>query len=264
MTTQFEVYYPFSRCLKIQNDFAKYVKETPNKKHISIDEKFRLIQWLINPLAKPSCQKDYSRRNYAQKTYKWDEARQILWAVAKNEKGKDRIVITEDEILQIVEKVHMVKEHGGWDATWEEVSRQYCGIVRSDIIFLLKRCDICLSNPRKRSKGTHPPTTATATAPAPALSFPTPPPEQQLEYDVGEYRIEDYGIEDYGIEDYGIDDDDNNQAQGYEDGGEFWDGQMTDIDPSLLMRVHELAYYDFPPSEASGSNSLPYVYEYGQ
>ncbi|KAL7793822.1 hypothetical protein V8C37DRAFT_377467 [Trichoderma ceciliae] len=242
MKNQFEMYLPFSRCTRIQNDFAKYIRETPNKKHISIEEKFRLIQWLINPLAKPLCQKDYSRRNYAQKTYKWDEGRQILWAVAKNGQGMDRMVITEDEILQVVEKVHMTREHGGWDATWEEVSRQYCGIVRSDIIFLLKRCKVCLSNPRKRSKGSQPP------APAPALSLPMPPPEQQTP----EQQF-DFGI-----------DDSNNQIEGFENGGELWEGEMTDIDPSLLMRVHELADYDYSPAEASGSNSYPYGYEFRQ
>jgi hypothetical protein len=46
----------------------------------------------------------------------------------------------------------MSNDHGGWDATWDEVSSKYCGIVRSDVIFLLKRCYICSLKPGKQPK----------------------------------------------------------------------------------------------------------------
>jgi len=238
MKPQFETYHPFSSSPEIKYDFTQYINETPNKKHISPEDKASLVEWLSNPTAKPMCQKDYSRRNYAQKTYKLDATHGTLWEIAKNGKVMDRMVITEDKILKVVEQVHMV-EHGGWDATWEQVSRQYCGIVRSDVIFLLKRCEFCQSDPRKRAKGSQAP------APAPGVCLPTPPTEQKPET----YYPHD----------------ENNQTQDRQEGGDFWKDGMTGIDPLLLMSVQELPFYgDYPPGEASGSNDFPYGYNGGQ
>ncbi len=56
-------------------------------------------------------------------------------------------------IADVVELVHKENGHAGWDATWKDVSSSYYGILRSDVIFLLKRCQICAENPRKRPKG---------------------------------------------------------------------------------------------------------------
>ncbi len=56
-------------------------------------------------------------------------------------------------IADVVDFVHKGNGHAGWDATWKDVSNLYYGILRSDVIFLLKRCQICASNPSKRPKG---------------------------------------------------------------------------------------------------------------
>lgn len=56
-------------------------------------------------------------------------------------------------IADVVDFVHNGNGHAGWDATWKDVSNLYYGILRSDVIFLLKRCQICASNPSKRPKG---------------------------------------------------------------------------------------------------------------
>ncbi|KAK1239900.1 hypothetical protein MKX08_007342 [Trichoderma sp. CBMAI-0020] len=177
MENQYQEFHPFSREPDVQREFRDYLQENTNKKHISAERKHSLIRWLADKDAKPQTQSDYSLRNYAFKTYRWDGARHILWGIGKpeapeapaeNGKGKntwksgkggksskrcqDRVVVTEDEILNVVEKIHMSNDHGGWDATWDEVSSKYCGIVRSDVIFLLKRCYICTIKPRKQSR----------------------------------------------------------------------------------------------------------------
>ncbi len=37
--------------------------------------------------------------------------------------------------------------------TWKDVSTSYYGILRSDVIFLVKQCQVCAKNPSKRPKG---------------------------------------------------------------------------------------------------------------
>ncbi|TFB01830.1 hypothetical protein CCMA1212_006527 [Trichoderma ghanense] len=256
MKTELHPYYPFSRCPRVREEFKEYLKATPNKKHISQEEKYKLVAWLADPNAKPTCQKDYSRRNYAQKTYRWDENRQELWAIAKNDKGKDRIVITEDEILQVVEKVHTTN-HGGWDATWDRVNQKYCGIVRSDIIFLVKRCGLCQSDPRKKAKGLQAQEAASASAagPAPAPSPPMTPPEAQVQFH--ECPYDEHFYDDNDGENEG-----NDALQFWQEGfwqqDSVWQQEYIDnIDPSLLT------YYDFSLSESSSSNTYG-GYDFGQ
>ncbi|PTB63149.1 hypothetical protein BBK36DRAFT_1183018 [Trichoderma citrinoviride] len=247
MKSELQPYYPFSRCPRIQEEFRQYLESTPNKKHISKEEKLKLVAWLVDPNAKPTCQKDYSRRNYAQKTYRWDESRQELWAMAKKDKGGDRIVITVDEILDVVERVHTAN-HGGWDATWDRVSRKYCGIVRSDIIFLVKRCGLCQSDPRKRAKGGQAQSPASTTAYASTPSPPMTPPEPQIEYDESSYDDNEDG-ENEG----------NDVIQYWQE--QVWHQEWMDmqIDPSLLP------YYDYSVGESSSSGSSnTYTYDFGQ
>ncbi|KAL6692278.1 hypothetical protein J3F84DRAFT_351592 [Trichoderma pleuroticola] len=164
----------------IPESFAEYLKNNPNKKRIPAIEKRRLVRWLSDPTAKPTCQKDYSRRNYAHKTYRWDAARGQLYAKARNGRESDRIVVTVEEILRTVEAVH-IKDHLGWDATWRRVSRKYCGIIRQDVIWLIVRCGMCKVDPRKKKKGsqanqTTTTTTATASTSATASTTTTAPP----------------------------------------------------------------------------------------
>ncbi|KAL7805883.1 hypothetical protein V8C26DRAFT_417234 [Trichoderma gracile] len=266
MKTELHPYYPFSRCPKVREDFQEYLRSRPNKKHISREEKFKLVAWLADPNVRPKCQKDYSRRNYAQKTYRWDENTQELFAMAKNDRSGDRIVITEDEILSVVEKVHTAN-HGGWDATWDCVSRTYCGIVRSDIIFLVKRCGVCQIDPRKRAKGV--PAEAQASASA------SDPPASAPESEAASASVADasalltpmefyYEYHDFPCDGYLYDDGQNegNDALQFWQ-AEFWqqEGWQQDlaIDPCLLN-----ISYDFPLVDASGSSSNFYGgYDFG-
>ncbi|KAL7813592.1 hypothetical protein V8C44DRAFT_357401 [Trichoderma aethiopicum] len=275
MKTELHPYYPFSRCPRVREEFKEYLKSTPNKKHISREEKFKLVAWLADPNAKPTCQKDYSRRNYAQKTYRWDENRQELWAIAKKDKGKDRIVITVDEILQVVETVHTMN-HGGWDATWDRVNQKYCGIVRSDIIFLVKRCGLCQVDPRKRAKGVQAESTASGSASASssaaaAAAAATP---ELLPMEIPEPLIEfhDFPYDGYSYDDndgYSYDDNDG-QNEG-NDAIQFWQGEMwqqdgwqldlMNIDPSLLTINGD--YFGMGDASCSSSNAYG-GYDFGQ
>ncbi|KAL8294964.1 hypothetical protein RB600_000774 [Gaeumannomyces tritici] len=143
---------PFTSSPAIKAAFLNYLETHPNKRRVTPVEREELIGWLTNLHAPPSSQKEFSRRNYVRKTFAWDEDGQMLVAASKNGQ-ENRAVITEDNIIEVVELVHTSNGHAGWDATWRDVSRSYYGIMRADVIFLLKRCDICVSNPRKRPKG---------------------------------------------------------------------------------------------------------------
>jgi len=134
-------------------EFLRYLLENPNNRRLSQTDKDLLMEWLTNPDKRPSSQEEFSRRNYVRKTFAWNEETQTLLAVAKKDEDKNRIVVTEDKIVDIVELVHNTNDHGGWDATWKGVSTSYYGILRSDVIFLLKQCQHCRENPLKRPKG---------------------------------------------------------------------------------------------------------------
>ncbi|KFY02426.1 hypothetical protein V490_00511 [Pseudogymnoascus sp. VKM F-3557] len=137
--------------------FLQHLIENPNNRRVSPSAKEDLIEWLTNPHKRPSSQEDFSRRNYVRKTFAWDEESRSLLAIAKKDEGKVRTVVTTDMIVDVVEMVHKVSGdsgHGGWDATWKNVSTSYYGILRSDVIFLLKQCQLCTQNPSKRPKGT--------------------------------------------------------------------------------------------------------------
>ena len=136
--------------------FLQHLRENPNNRRVSQSEKEIVIEWLTNPHKRPSSQEEFSRRNYVRKTFTWDGKSQTLLAVAKEDEVKTRTVITTDMIAAVVETVHEDsgnQGHAGWDTTWKEVSTSYYGILRSDVIFLVKQCQVCARNPRKRPKG---------------------------------------------------------------------------------------------------------------
>lgn len=133
--------------------FQQRLRENPANRRISKLDKDIVVEWLTNPHKRPSSQKEFSRRNYILKTFTWDERTQSLLAVGKAEGENGRIVVTEDAIADVVDSVHQSNNHGGWDATWKDINRSYHGILRSDVIFLLKQCQVCASNPSKRPKG---------------------------------------------------------------------------------------------------------------
>lgn len=133
--------------------FHQHLRETPNKRRVTQTDKGTLIEWLTNPHKRPLSQEEFSRRNYVRQTFSWDEQSQSLLAVAKRDEDKARIVITDDKIADVVETVHTDNNHTGWDATWKDISTRYYGILRSDVTFLLKQCQVCFRNPSKRPKG---------------------------------------------------------------------------------------------------------------
>ncbi|EED17210.1 hypothetical protein TSTA_022640 [Talaromyces stipitatus ATCC 10500] len=135
-----------------KESFLRYLSESPNNRRVSCEERENIIQWLTNPHKRPSSQSEFSRRNYVRKTFTWEEATQLLVACPKTEGGEKRVVVTEDMIADIVEYVHENNGHAGWDYTWRDISRSYYGILRSDVIRLLKQCEICAHNPSKRPK----------------------------------------------------------------------------------------------------------------
>ena len=137
---------------RIKMAFLEHLRDKPNNRRVSRSDKENLINLLTNASYRPSSQKEFSRRNYVRKTFIWNERIQDLFATAKTDTEKDRLVITEDMIADIVDIVHDNNNHGGWDATWKDVSASYYGILWSDVIFLLKQCRVCASDASKRPK----------------------------------------------------------------------------------------------------------------
>ena len=134
--------------------FMQYLMDNPNARRVSPAEKESIIGCLtqLNRQNRPSSQKESSRRNYVRKTFSWDERNKTLLAVAKKDEGRDRYVVTDYEIADVVQSVHENNGHSGWDATWNDISTLYYGILRADVIFMLKRCPTCALDPRKRPK----------------------------------------------------------------------------------------------------------------
>ncbi|KAH7302865.1 hypothetical protein B0I35DRAFT_415528 [Stachybotrys elegans] len=153
----------------IENEFSEFLRKNPNSRRVSQTDQARLIQWLTDATAPPISQQESSRRHYVRKTFAWDVEGQALVSLPKGEQRKTRRVVVEDKIMDVVEEVHRCNGHAGWDATWKDISSTYYGILRADVIFLLKRCSVCSRDPRKRPKGqpseTQQPDTATSTTP---------------------------------------------------------------------------------------------------
>ncbi|KAK5085111.1 hypothetical protein LTR70_008065 [Exophiala xenobiotica] len=135
---------------------ANLIEEHPSTRRISITEKLNIIGWLTDLQRRPSTQEEFSRRNYVRKNFVWDEDHSMLFAIDKDDPDHKRTVVLTDEIAPTVEQVHQANGHAGWDATWNDINKCYYGILRSDVIFLLKTCHVCAQNPKKRSKGSIP------------------------------------------------------------------------------------------------------------
>jgi hypothetical protein len=133
--------------------FLSYVRENPSNRRVSKRDREIIIEWLTNPAKRPSSQKEFSKRNYVRKTFEWDENTQSLLAIGKTGEDKRRMVVTDNLIVDVVESAHVQNGHLGWDATWRDVSTSFYGVLRSDVIFLLKECQLCTQDPRKRPKG---------------------------------------------------------------------------------------------------------------
>lgn len=137
----------------ITRDYFKlYQSENPNKSRVTQSEREEIIAWLTDPSKHPSSQREFSRRNYVQSTFSWDEATKRLFARPKSGAAVNRLVVSEDMIIDAVEYVHIENEHAGWDGTWKAISTTYYGVPRADVVFLLKRCEVCCKDPCKRPK----------------------------------------------------------------------------------------------------------------
>lgn len=110
--------------------FLQYLSEKPSNRRVSQNDREKIIEWLTNPVNRPSSQTEFSRRNYVRKSFIWDEGSQNLLAKAHTIGGENRVVVTEDMIADTVEFVHESKGHSGWDATWKAISTSYYGILR--------------------------------------------------------------------------------------------------------------------------------------
>ena len=131
--------------------FLNFLREHPNNRRVSSAERDLIIEWVAGSIRRPTSQQEFSRRNYVKRTFAWDDESQILLAVGKNY-DEHRVVVILESIADVVEAIHIRNDHLGWDATWRDVSSAYYGILRSDVIFLLKRCYVCAHDPSKRAK----------------------------------------------------------------------------------------------------------------
>lgn len=129
--------------------FSRHLRDNSSSRRVCQSDKEN-HQWLTNPLKRPTSQSDFSRRNYVRRSFIWEFESQKLLAKAKGEKDVQRVVIFDDEIADIVEWVHESNGHAEWDSTWREISTSYYGILRSDVIYLLKEHRICARDPSKR------------------------------------------------------------------------------------------------------------------
>lgn len=167
--------HPFLNNEPIRTQFAEHIDATQTKRRITVDSFNWLIELLADPPPRKRSQKDYSRRSYVLKTFEYRETEGILVAKRREGESQDRPVVIVDDIMRVVEEEHLRLGHAGWDATWKGVSSRYCGILRIDVIFLLKRCPACLKNPRKQSRGQR-------SSQSPATAPPASSSDQNLEH----------------------------------------------------------------------------------
>lgn len=133
--------------------FEAYLRANPNNRRVTQADAATILEWLNDPHKRPKDQAEHSRRNYVRRTFQWDVATQQLISVGPTDGGdKRRWVVTEDRIADAVEYIHEAILHRGWDATWRQVSQTYYGVLRADVIFLLRRCRRCAQNPTKAPK----------------------------------------------------------------------------------------------------------------
>ena len=137
-------------------EFAEHLNNTlQNPRRISDEDYQDISQWLTNSDRRPQKQSEHSRREYVRRTFGFDkdEYNEPQLVNISPTYQRKRPVVTIPNIPRVVEFVHQINGHRGWDTTWENVRDRYYGILRADVIFLLKRCPVCLNNPSKRPKG---------------------------------------------------------------------------------------------------------------
>ena len=132
--------------------FEAYLANAPSSRRVTIADKTTWTQWLTSGDGKSLTQTEHNRRHYVRKAFALDPDDGAIYTRPRSESDCQRRVVTVDQIAAVIEMVHAQSGHRGWDATWQEISRSYYGILRDDVIFLLKRCHVCAKDPRKRPK----------------------------------------------------------------------------------------------------------------
>lgn len=127
------------------------IRSNPNSRLISLEDRQAIIDWLIDNGKCPSNQKEFSRRNYVRKITDWDEETQILWTKGESQDQR-RLVATEESISGVIEAIRIQDCHQGWDTTWKDVSSKYYGVLRAELILLLKHCRVCAQDPKTQPK----------------------------------------------------------------------------------------------------------------
>jgi hypothetical protein len=138
------------------NAFDEYLNSHPNNRRVTPDDYADIVSWLTDPNRHPADQEEHSRRHYVKRTFSYDQSTSILFSFGPS-KDLPRPVVGVNKIAHHVQYIHVSIGHLGWDATWRQVSASCYGILRADVIFLLKRCLVCAGNPRKRPKGSNQP-----------------------------------------------------------------------------------------------------------
>lgn len=138
---------------RVRVEFLEYVSKNPKSRRVSREDRGTFIEWISSsPSATSSSQQEASRKHYVRKNFTWDAERDLLQAAPTSTQTAYRPIVTIEEIVDVVGAVHVSNAHAGWDTTWKRVSASFYGILRADVVFLLKRCDTCALNPRKRPK----------------------------------------------------------------------------------------------------------------
>jgi hypothetical protein len=136
--------------------FDGYLLANPNTRRVTLTRKDVWLQWLTSIDGKSLTQAEHNQRHYVRKTFMLDAEGRMISTRPREDAESPRLVVTTDMIADVIETVHVESGHRGWDATWKDVNSAYYGILREDVIFLLRRCHTCLRDPRKKPKtGNH-------------------------------------------------------------------------------------------------------------
>jgi hypothetical protein len=132
--------------------FEKYACDSPNTRRSTPARKDVWLHWLASSDGRSLNQREHNQRHYVRKTFALDSSNQQISTQPRDDEECARLVVTTDMIVDVIELVHVASGHRGWDATWKDISSSDYGILREDVIFLLRRWHVCLRDPRKRPK----------------------------------------------------------------------------------------------------------------
>ena len=85
--------------------------------------------------------------------FKTDELGLAIYTQATEHHLAERLVIMESSILDIIQEEHCRVGHSGVHGTWAGISKSFYGIIRTEVMWLLKRCQVCIRQAQNRSRG---------------------------------------------------------------------------------------------------------------